>query len=91
MLEAFNYYKGEFLIMLGINNKNNKKKERLLRDEVKSNNQILNLTLDSYVQTQKRGFENVNKKFLTSFDCSVNTSIDDVIAEQDEEFKEVVS
>ena len=30
-------------------------------------------------------------KFLTSFDCNVNTSIDDVIAEQDEEFKEVVS
>lgn len=30
-------------------------------------------------------------KFLTSFDCNVNTSIDAVIAEQDEEFKEVVS
>lgn len=68
-----------------------KKKERLLRDEVKSNNQILNLTLDSYLQTQKRGFENVNKKFLTNFDCKINTSIDDVIAEQDEEFKEVIS
>ena len=30
-------------------------------------------------------------KFLTNFDCNVNTSIDDVIAEQDEEFKGVVS
>ena len=77
--------------MLGVNNTPYEKKERLTRDEANSNNQILNLTLDSYLQTQKKGFENTNKKFLTSFDCMLNTSIDDVIAEQDEEFKEVVS
>lgn len=90
MIEVLQYYKAEFFTMLGINSTPFEKKERLLTDEVNSNNQILKLTLDSYFQTQKRDFEKVNKKFGTNYKINLNTSINDVVAEEDAKIKEVI-
>lgn len=63
MIEVFNYYLSQFYTMLGINHTPYEKKERLLDNEVNSNNQLLNLTLKSMIDTLNRDFEKVNKKF----------------------------
>ena len=54
---------GECLDMLGINNANTQKKERLITDEVNANNGLLQLSNDVFYEARKRACEELNKKF----------------------------
>lgn len=54
---------GECLDMLGINNANTQKKERLITDEVNANNGLLQLSNDIFYETRLRACRELNKKF----------------------------
>lgn len=52
------------LTYLGINNANTDKKERLITDEVQSNNELIYFYLNCFYKTRKRACEEINKKFF---------------------------
>ena len=58
-----NSYMNELLTFLGINNSNTDKKERLLVDEVNSNNDFILVNIDHMYDERKRAVEEINKKF----------------------------
>ena len=58
-----NAYMNELLTFLGINNSNTDKKERLLVDEVNSNNDFILVNIDHMYDERKRAVEEINKKF----------------------------
>lgn len=53
----------ECLTWFGINNANTEKRERLIESEVESNNQLIQLNVDSALDWRKRAAEEINKKF----------------------------
>lgn len=53
----------EALTFLGINNIMIEKKERLVNDEVNSNNELINLNLQSYLAPRQQACEQFNEKF----------------------------
>lgn len=73
----------EALTFLGINNILVDKKERLITDEANSNNELINLNLQSYLQPRKLACEQFNKKFnLTGnkkIDVRVRSDLHNVI------------
>lgn len=58
--ELFN----EVLTVLGINNANTDKKERLITNEVESNDQLINYYLNCWYKTRKKACDEINKKFF---------------------------
>lgn len=61
----------ECLDMLGINNANTSKKERLNLDEVNSNNQFLSFESDSMLMTREYACEEINEKFGLNISCAL--------------------
>ena len=58
--EIFN----EALTVLGIDNANTDKKERLITNEVESNEQLVSYYLNCWYKTRKRACDEINKKFF---------------------------
>lgn len=54
----------EILTFLGINNANTDKKERLITDEVNSNNQLVAFNLNNFYKTRKKACDEINKMFF---------------------------
>ena len=54
----------EALTFLGINNANTDKKERLITDEVNSNNELINYYLNCFYKTRQKACEEINNKFF---------------------------
>ena len=54
----------ECLTYLGINNANTDKKERLVTNEVDSNNQLITFYLNCFYKTRKRACDEINEKFF---------------------------
>lgn len=54
----------DVLTFLGINNANTDKKERLITNEVDSNNQLINYYLNCFYKTRKKACDEINKKFF---------------------------
>lgn len=70
--EIFN----EALTFLGINNIMTEKKERLISDEANSNNELINLNLQSYLAPRQYACEQFNKKFgLTGTDKEISVRV----------------
>lgn len=65
MVDVIQYYKTEFFTMLGINITPFEKKANLVVDEVRSNSQILALTIDSMINSLNEDAKKVNEKFGT--------------------------
>ena len=67
LLDKLQLYKhdvwNEALTFLGINNANTDKKERLITDEVNSNNELINYYLNCFYKTRKDACEQINKKY----------------------------
>lgn len=59
----YRYFHNRNLTMLGYNNENLEKKERLLVDEVNSNNEIVDSFYDVAIRCQEESFEKINKMF----------------------------
>lgn len=62
----------EILTWMGINNANTEKKERLIKDEVNSNNQLIKLNLDNALDMRKKACEMINEMFKLNISCEIN-------------------
>lgn len=97
LLDKLTLYKHEIwnecLSFLGINNANTDKKERLITDEVNSNNELINYYLNCFYKTRKEACEQINKKYGLNIQIKLNkdvlelleTTEDEVVNYKDEE------
>ena len=69
----------EALTILGINNANTDKKERLITPEVESNDQLINYYLNCWNKTRKYACEQINKKFGLDIDIELNKDAIDLL------------
>ena len=69
----------EALTYLGINNANTDKKERLITNEVDSNNQLITFYLNCFYKTRKKACDEINKKFFNGEEKIKIKLNDDVI------------
>lgn len=60
------------LTLLGIDNANTDKKERLIVDEVESNSDLINYYLNCWYKTRKEACDQINEKFLADSDIKLN-------------------
>lgn len=58
----------EFLTMMGINNANQDKKERLVDDEVQANNEIVEVYFESMFKARQQAVEEINRLFGTNIE-----------------------
>lgn len=76
--DKLNQYKTEIwneaLTFLGINNLS-EKKERLISDETNSNNELINLNLQSYLVPRKKACEEFNKLFGLTGDKAIDVRV----------------
>lgn len=76
--DKLNDYKKEIwneaLTFLGINNLN-EKKERLISDETNSNNELINLNLQSYLTPRKEACKQFNKLFSLTGDKAIDVKV----------------
>lgn len=75
----------ECLTYLGIDNANTDKKERLITDEVESNNQLINYYLSCFYKTRKKACEEINEKYGLNIDIKLNNEVLDVLKTSEEE------
>ena len=80
LLDKLQDYKKEIwneaLTFLGINNIMIDKKERLITDEANSNNELINLNLQSFLAPRKLACEQFNEKFgLTGTDKAIDVRV----------------
>ena len=74
----------EALTYLGIDNANTDKKERLITDEVESNNELITYYLNCFYKTRKQACDLINKKFLQNNDKKIKIKLNtDVLEELD--------
>lgn len=57
---------------MGINNENYEKKERMIRDEVNANNQLIQYNFNVALETRQEALEKVNKMFGTNITIERN-------------------
>ena len=65
----------ECMTYLGINNANTDKKERLITDEVESNNDLINYYLNCFYKTRKQACELINKKYNLNIEIELNKDV----------------
>ena len=68
----------EFLTFLGVNNIQ-EKKERLISDEVGTNNEVINLNLMSFLAPRQKACELFNKKYGSNIEVKVRSDLDNII------------
>lgn len=67
------------LTVLGIDNANTDKKERLITNEVESNEELIKYYLNCYYKTRKKACDDINKKFGLSISIELNKDIIDLL------------
>ena len=84
--DKLNEYKTEIwneaLSFLGINNLA-EKKERLITNEINSNNELINLNLRSYLVPRQKAAEQFNKLFGTNVEVKVRSDLYNIIKQQE--------
>ena len=65
----------ECMTYLGINNANTDKKERLITDEVESNNDLINFYLNCFYKTRKMACDLINKKYNLNIEIELNKDV----------------
>lgn len=69
----------EALTYLGIDNANTDKKERLITDEVESNNELINYYLNCFYKTRKKACDDINEKFGLDIKIKLNKDVLDLM------------
>lgn len=72
LLDAYDRLEDKLLTFLGINNTNTTKRERLVVDEVNSNNDEIENNLDTFFTTRKKAVEEINEKFGLKIEVDIN-------------------
>lgn len=67
------------LTVLGIDNANTDKKERLITNEVESNEELIKYYLNCFYKTRKRACEQIKEKFNIDIDIELNKDIIDLL------------
>lgn len=75
----------EMLTYLGIDNANTDKKERLITDEVESNNEVINYYLNCFYKTRKKACLEINEKFGLNIKLRLNKEALDVFKTSEEQ------
>lgn len=73
----------EALTFLGIDNANTDKKERLITDEVESNNELINYYLNCFYKTRKQACDMINKKYELDIKIKLNKDVLELLKEED--------
>ena len=73
----------EFLTFIGVNNIDVEKKERLISGESSSNNEIINLNLQSYLAPRKEACKQFNELFGTNIDVRIRSDLFNVIKQEE--------
>ena len=69
----------EFLTFIGVNNIDVEKKERLISGESSSNNEIINLNLQSYLAPRKEACKKINELFGTNIDVRIRSDLFNIL------------
>lgn len=69
----------EALTYLGIDNANTDKKERLITDEVESNNDLISYYLNCFYKTRKQACDLINKKYKLNIEIELNKEITNLL------------
>lgn len=69
----------EAMTYLGIDNANTDKKERLITDEVESNNELINYYLNCFYKTRKKACDDINKKYGLDVKIKLNKDVLDLL------------
>ena len=69
----------EALTVLGINNANTDKRERLITDEVQSNDQLINYYLNCFYKTRKKACDEINEKYGLDIKIVLNREVIDLL------------
>lgn len=89
LLDKLTLYKHEIwnecLSFLGINNANTDKKERLITDEVNSNNELINYYLNCFYKTRKEACDQINKKYGLNISIKLNKDVLDLLETTEKE------
>lgn len=89
LLDKLTLYKHEIweecLTFLGINNANTDKKERLITDEVNSNNELINYYLNCFYKPRKEACDRINEKYGLNIKIKLNKDILDLIETTEDE------
>ena len=72
LLDAYDRLEDKLLTFLGINNTNTTKRERLVVDEVNSNNDEIENYLDTFFTARKKAVEEINEKFGLKIEVDIN-------------------
>ena len=67
------------LTVLGIDNANTDKKERLITNEVESNEELIKYYLNCFYKTRKKACDEINEKFGLDIDIELNKEIIDLL------------
>lgn len=70
----------EMLTFLGINNANTDKKERLITDEVNSNNELINYYLNCFYKPRKMACDELNKKYGLNVKVTLNQDLNKILS-----------
>ena len=65
----------EAMTYLGIDNANTDKKERLITDEVESNNELINYYLNCFYKTRKKACDEINSKYGLDLSIKLNKDV----------------
>lgn len=69
----------EAMTYLGIDNANTDKKERLITDEVESNNDLINYYLNCFYKTRKKACDDINNKYGLDIEIKLNKDVMDLL------------
>ena len=75
----------EALTYLGINNANKDKKERLITDEVNSNNELINYYLNCFYSPRKQACDKINEKYGLNIKLRLNKDVLDLLDAKEED------
>lgn len=96
LVELHNYIIGNFFQSIGIKANNVRKKERLITDEINSQDPFVALSMTELLESWTRGFDEVNEMYGTDFSVKLNpvlapTLIESVLMDVSESDSEPIS
>lgn len=85
IIDKLDVHKGrifnEALTVMGIDNANTDKRERLITDEVESNDQLISYYLNCFYKTRKKACDEINEKFLKDSDIKIEIELNKEVVE----------